>query len=549
MATATDAITGSMPSGAQSALDAITGQLNWTDSSGKQWIQAQGSGEVIDPYQSQPIASYQQYWGQGDKTTDVTQLRSSLSGPAWDAYNKLIQQFPQLQGKIMNPDAIAAGVTSQGSGVVDPESNLPKFEYAVQNALLNQPAVVQARGSYVDVTDNPQAQQALQQGQQQAQANQDYTQKYGGGGPWTKEVMGGVTDILSDPLVQAALLYASAGAASGAFGAADAAAGAGEAGAAGAAGGAGAAGAGSNLLSQAALGALKGAGLSEAGQLATQGEINPKGTLLGALTGGVGAGVTPAISSLLQSASSIPGGIANLLAKLGTGAGMSALTGGNPLASAAGTLAGAGAGEAASDLGASSGVASGIGSAAGNVAGKMVNQATQQTPSGLSALAAPSAPAAPSTQSLNSQNAITQAAPQTAPTQSTQQSTQSTQPTSQFEAGMARFAPGYYTYGTPMTAAQAMAPSVAGYKRGGRVWGAGGGQDDLIPAYLADGEYVMDAQVVSALGGGSSKEGAKILDEFRKKVREHSRSAPVDKIPPKPKSPLEYLKDARREAR
>jgi hypothetical protein len=59
---------------------------------------------------------------------------------------------------------------------------------------------------------------------------------------------------------------------------------------------------------------------------------------------------------------------------------------------------------------------------------------------------------------------------------------------------------------------------------------------------LADGEYVFDADTVAALGNGSSKAGALQLDNMRKAIRKHKRSASHDKIPPKAKSPLEYLK-------
>lgn len=59
---------------------------------------------------------------------------------------------------------------------------------------------------------------------------------------------------------------------------------------------------------------------------------------------------------------------------------------------------------------------------------------------------------------------------------------------------------------------------------------------------LADGEYVFDADTVAALGNGSSKAGALQLDKMREAIRKHKRSAPHDKIPPKAKSPLEYLK-------
>ena len=76
------------------------------------------------------------------------------------------------------------------------------------------------------------------------------------------------------------------------------------------------------------------------------------------------------------------------------------------------------------------------------------------------------------------------------------------------------------------------------------VQGAGGGQDDLIPAKLADGEYVFDAEIVAALGDGSNKEGAKKLDAMREAIRKHKRGGSLKSIPPKAKSPLAYLKGA-----
>jgi len=109
----------------------------------------------------------------------------------------------------------------------------------------------------------------------------------------------------------------------------------------------------------------------------------------------------------------------------------------------------------------------------------------------------------------------------------------------------------------PTVAALSNKSAPQGYKRGGLahhqpefitgatghyVKGKGDGQSDDIPAMLADGEYVFDADTVAALGNGSSDAGAERLDEMRKAIRKHKRSAPVDKIPPKAKSPLEYLK-------
>jgi len=71
--------------------------------------------------------------------------------------------------------------------------------------------------------------------------------------------------------------------------------------------------------------------------------------------------------------------------------------------------------------------------------------------------------------------------------------------------------------------------------------GAGG---HPVPAQIADGEYVFPANFVTAIGHGDNKAGAKLLDKMREEVRAHKRSAPDTRIPPKAKSPLEYLKMA-----
>jgi hypothetical protein len=68
--------------------------------------------------------------------------------------------------------------------------------------------------------------------------------------------------------------------------------------------------------------------------------------------------------------------------------------------------------------------------------------------------------------------------------------------------------------------------AMGGYAAGGpresfTVEGAGTGRSDDIPAVLSDGEYVMDAETVALLGDGSSKAGAKKLDQFRVNVRKH----------------------------
>jgi hypothetical protein len=66
-----------------------------------------------------------------------------------------------------------------------------------------------------------------------------------------------------------------------------------------------------------------------------------------------------------------------------------------------------------------------------------------------------------------------------------------------------------------------------------------------VPAQIADGEFVFPAAFVTAIGGGSNKVGAERLNEMREKIRAHKRSAPTTKIPPKAKSPLDYLKMAK----
>ena len=84
-----------------------------------------------------------------------------------------------------------------------------------------------------------------------------------------------------------------------------------------------------------------------------------------------------------------------------------------------------------------------------------------------------------------------------------------------------------------------------GLARGGSpryVSGVSPGQSDKVPAMLSDGEYVWDADTVSALGDGNNAAGAAALDKARERIRAHKRSAPVNKIPPKARAPLSYIK-------
>ena len=79
-------------------------------------------------------------------------------------------------------------------------------------------------------------------------------------------------------------------------------------------------------------------------------------------------------------------------------------------------------------------------------------------------------------------------------------------------------------------------------QRKGLIQGEGGGQDDIVDVKAAPGEYVMDAEVVSALGDGNNEEGARKLDQMRVNIRKHKRTGGLASIPPKAKKPDQYMK-------
>ena len=81
----------------------------------------------------------------------------------------------------------------------------------------------------------------------------------------------------------------------------------------------------------------------------------------------------------------------------------------------------------------------------------------------------------------------------------------------------------------------------AGRKKG-LIPGEESGQEDNVEAMLSPGEYVFDAETVSALGDGNTAAGAKRLDEMRKSVRKHKRGGALSEIAPKAKKAQEYLK-------
>jgi hypothetical protein len=87
------------------------------------------------------------------------------------------------------------------------------------------------------------------------------------------------------------------------------------------------------------------------------------------------------------------------------------------------------------------------------------------------------------------------------------------------------------------------------FRRGDAVTGAGDGQSDDIPAMLADGEFVFPADVVAAIGNGSTKAGSDKLYDMMHGIRAHVRSAKPKDLPPEIKSPLDFLKAKPKKAR
>jgi len=79
-----------------------------------------------------------------------------------------------------------------------------------------------------------------------------------------------------------------------------------------------------------------------------------------------------------------------------------------------------------------------------------------------------------------------------------------------------------------------------GHEGPGQVRGIGSGQDDKIPAWLSDGEYVWSAQDVADLGDGSTDEGVRRLDDMRQLVRKQAGRRDVKKIA-KPQRGIDHM--------
>ena len=77
------------------------------------------------------------------------------------------------------------------------------------------------------------------------------------------------------------------------------------------------------------------------------------------------------------------------------------------------------------------------------------------------------------------------------------------------------------------------------------VKGEGDGTSDSVPAMLANGEFVIPADVVSALGNGSNDSGANVLDGFLETIRAHKQDHKPSELPPDSESPLTYLSQAK----
>ena len=79
-----------------------------------------------------------------------------------------------------------------------------------------------------------------------------------------------------------------------------------------------------------------------------------------------------------------------------------------------------------------------------------------------------------------------------------------------------------------------------GHEGPGPVKGVGSGQEDKIPAWLSDGEYVWSAQDVADLGDGSTNEGVRRLARMRQMVRKQAGRKDVKKIA-KPQKGIEHM--------
>lgn len=140
--------------------------------------------------------------------------------------------------------------------------------------------------------------------------------------------------------------------------------------------------------------------------------------------------------------------------------------------------------------------------------------------------------------------AVTTPAPATTDTPVPQTFPASNANTQAFSNYAGRVAPRFYAKGGPVgSGLGSITVMLADKARAkGLIPGAEGGQDDNVDARLSPGEYVIDAESVSALGDGNTEAGAKKLDKMRHSIRKHKRQGGLSSIPPKAKEPEAYLK-------
>ena len=71
------------------------------------------------------------------------------------------------------------------------------------------------------------------------------------------------------------------------------------------------------------------------------------------------------------------------------------------------------------------------------------------------------------------------------------------------------------------------------YAAGGMVEGAGDGNDDMVDAQVSPGEFIIPADVVSALGDGDTDAGAQILAQLIEQTRQEAGQRMQSAAPPK----------------
>lgn len=121
-----------------------------------------------------------------------------------------------------------------------------------------------------------------------------------------------------------------------------------------------------------------------------------------------------------------------------------------------------------------------------------------------------------------------------------------TTPTANEPAGPAMILPSDNTFAEGGEVDDDMAAHLMAYHKNGghtgpgQVKGIGSGQEDKIPAWLSDGEYVWSAQDVADLGDGSTDEGVRRLDKMRQMVRRRAGRKDVKKIA-KPQKGIDHM--------